>query len=165
MTAERWLSDDDAIALIRTRIGGSIGRARAELKKAKASGEIRSPPGPVYLLTDDGIVGFSNRPGTPWYRAPDVDSEISEDDLLDWLARTYEPIQATAGKPARRPKPKSAGATEIINALWPRGIPSADTLPDKVLCKQVRDEYTRARGAPFAGSDKTIIRAARPLRG
>jgi hypothetical protein len=94
-----------AAELVRERLGCSVGRSHAELRKALASGEVRHDPacgymtidGQVLLAADDGILTAS-RNGFP--------SRISADDLIDWLDQKF-------GKPS---------PAEIRRAAKARGV-------------------------------------------
>jgi hypothetical protein len=100
--SEQWLTFREAVEIVRAHLGASIGRSEAVTNAARASGEVRfqNPADPVLLLADDGLVGMSLRPGgqdkagiaangrPTMHRAASTDmSQISKDDLLDWLRR------------------------------------------------------------------------------
>jgi hypothetical protein len=68
---EKWVSFSNATALIRQRLECSAGRAEAILKQARDSGEVRS-------FDAEGSLGV----------------QVSYDDLIDWMGRTYPPEPA-----------------------------------------------------------------------
>ncbi|WP_143035618.1 hypothetical protein [Bradyrhizobium sp. Rc2d] len=102
---DRWLTPEQAATLIRQRVGGSVGRSQGILGAARSSGEVRSRASadPVLLMADDGVVGMDMRPGAQNKGGVNSDGKpvvhhlsadasgarISEDDLLDWLARNH----------------------------------------------------------------------------
>jgi hypothetical protein len=62
-------------------------------------------------------------------------------------------LKQRPGKKRRRPQFENALAA--IRARYPNGVPDQTTVPNKILCRLVRE---KAAGDP--GSDDTILRAA-----
>jgi len=93
-----WLAREQAVTIIRERVGGSVGRSQKILQDARAAGEVRfrADPGPVLLTKDDGILGFSMKPGSlisDGLRDQAAINQISSEDLLDWLDRNHPQLQ------------------------------------------------------------------------
>jgi hypothetical protein len=109
--SEQWITFDEAAEIVRTHVGGSIGRAQKMAREAQASGEVRIQ-NTVCLWADDGLVGMDLRPGaqekhgvtrdgTPILHKPTQPLlQVSKDDLLDWLTRQAQvPPRASARYP------------------------------------------------------------------
>lgn len=73
---EAWLTDDEAVELLRERYGVSIGKAEAMLAEARKSGEVRS----TEVTGNDGLVRFDQVPGA----IESMPSRRSKDDLVCW---------------------------------------------------------------------------------
>jgi hypothetical protein len=115
----QWLTQSEAIEKIRALLGANIGRSEAVLRAARASGEVRfqNPADPVLLMADDGLVGMDMRPGAQSKSGISGDGkaivhkisrsqnsfQISEDDLLDWLNRSYPESKPKAQRGGRPP--------------------------------------------------------------
>ena len=98
MTAERWLSFQQAVQVAIHHGGISIGRAEHLVRSAKASGEVRIKKyyDPVLLTAEDGIVGMDLRPGAMKVTADGKEllrgiDQLDGDDLRDWLRRHLSP--------------------------------------------------------------------------
>ena len=130
MAEDLWLSDAEAIHLIRLRLGGSVGYSKEMLRKARASGEVQSIlDRPVYLLAaDDGVVGLSQIPGA--HSAPAQPRCYNKDDLLDWLDRQVPPDKPV-GAPKQRRRLKSASVERAIREIWGERGPTEET-PDEI---------------------------------
>src|SRR5690349_16460493 len=128
---ERWLTPEEATAVVRNRVRGSIGLSERILKDARLSGEVRvrAAERPVLLTTDDGIIDFNLRPGAlnagggPNGRYKLESETISEDDLLDWLGRNHPAtsLDKLAGTSPRAAS-KIEAAKEGIAACFPEGL-------------------------------------------
>ena len=111
---EQWLTFDEAVALTRSRIGGSVGRAEATLRRARDSGEVRSrydyTRHPVLLTADDGILDISLRPGAlnKGGVKSDCGEVVSKDDLEDWLDRLTPRMKVS------KPKHRYASDTPLL---------------------------------------------------
>jgi hypothetical protein len=119
---DKRLSFQAAAEIVRGRVGGSVGRSHAELRKALALGEVRHEPahpsilidgtlGPLFAY-DDGMLDMNLRPGAmnkggvspdgkllvqPDDR-PRVEgwpSRISQADLVDWIDRYHPETKPT----------------------------------------------------------------------
>jgi hypothetical protein len=169
MSAEQWISFQQAVKIVRVRLNASIGRAEAVVRAARASGEVRSRPNrdaDVVLLTaDDGIVGMSLRPGAK-HRMEEFTTVVplsSRSDLLDWLDR-----QGPQPKPkpaeTKRPQDKRQRARLAIKARWPNGAPDRTALPNKLFCaevnKQLKADCEKLGIAHTDADSTTILRAA-----
>jgi hypothetical protein len=162
MSAEHWLTLEEAEEAIRRRLDTSVGRSRALLQTARASGDVRSyDASPVFLSDNDGIVGFSRRPGA--LSRVNEELRFSQADLMDWLDRQAQQAKpATKVKKQSRTQIKRGRAKEAIKALWPNEMPK--DLPNMVVIKQVGDwlrDDCKKRNIRHGdiGSD-TILRAA-----
>jgi hypothetical protein len=92
--SERWLTIDEASAIVRSHLQSSAGRAEAVLETARKSLEVRTDE-PIFL-NDDGVVGL-RPPIQIGFR------RFSEVDLLDWLDRSYPPEAKPKARPGGRP--------------------------------------------------------------
>src|SRR5580704_19644002 len=100
MSEEAWLTFPEAVQIVRSRCGTSIGRAEALVLAARKSKDIRPKPSRerFYLIGDDGL--------DP---KPDLKAgRFSRNDFLDWLDR-HEPRSApTSPTPAATPTRRKA---------------------------------------------------------
>jgi hypothetical protein len=115
---KQWLTFNEAVEIVKARLGSSVGRAESVTNAARASGEVRfyDPAFPVLLIADDGLVGMDLRPGAQRKAGISADGkqivhetlasqsacQISSDDLLDWLNRQFpvaEPKARRGGRP------------------------------------------------------------------
>ena len=74
MPAEEWITFPEAVEIVRDRFKCSVGRAQALARQARASGEVRTKPGPGWMAFDDGCMGI-------------ICDLFNKDDFLDWLGR------------------------------------------------------------------------------
>jgi hypothetical protein len=89
--------------------------------------------------------------------------EVCRADVTNVLCTGREqgmPAQPTAGKTsaARRSRPTRDRAQQIIEELYPQGVPEPATLPNALLCRLVGAKL-KELGLPQA-SDDTILRVA-----
>lgn len=152
--SERWLSPDEAVALVRGRIGGSIGLATSTLKLARKSGEVRVTAPPVLLIADDGVVGMDLRPGAQNKGGVTADGKptfydleparpqisINEEDLLDWLTRNHGPAATNA------PPMRQASTQEIRSAMFSIANDPANDRPNVKQLAKLVVAHLRAAG-------------------
>jgi hypothetical protein len=111
---DQWITFEDAVGLVRSHLGASIGRSQAVARTARSSGEVRTRKRsltenePVLLTNDDGLMRWNQR--SP---APDLDPAgarlFNKADFLDWLNRQAPaPIAPAAAAPAETVTDKSA---------------------------------------------------------
>jgi hypothetical protein len=171
--SEQWITFEEAVDIVRAHLGASIGRSQAMTNAARASGEVRfqNLADPVLLLADDGLVGMSLRPGSMncsgvtadgrsiIHRATSANmSQVSKDDLLDWLSRQQFPDQKPDSKPAvRRTPPEQARALKAMKAIYGR-IPPQNEVSNPVLEHAV-NKYLKQEGLKAVKKD-AIQRAA-----
>jgi hypothetical protein len=134
MAGEQWISEAEAVAIIRARIKGSIGRAEAILRRALATDEIRAEP--KLLLCENGIMTRDNRYENQWFLALPRPA-ISKDDFLDWLDQNVKEDTKSHGR--RKTPVMQNRAREALAALWPDGVPDQSKLPNKYLTKLVNE--------------------------
>jgi hypothetical protein len=165
--SEQWLTFDEAAEIIRGRLGIGRGHAERIVRDAAASREIRrkSSPAPVLLTTDDGNIDFSMRPGALNKGGVNADRNsgnlLNEDDLLDWLNRTYPEDKPVAPNGSRRGARAKADWDAFELALRQRieqlGFPHEDNdYPDWRLQADVE-----RWGAEFLEDRKEPIKEAR----
>ena len=108
MTQDAWISFREATELTKTRLNASAGHAEALVRRAVASGEVRTQAPPILLAADDGVVGMD-------LRAMDQagTERLSELDLVDWLDRNSP---TTTSKP--RPQLDRERAKAAAFAIW-----------------------------------------------
>jgi hypothetical protein len=166
--SETWLSFREAVALVRDRIGASIGYAEALVMRARKSGEgVRIKRAPVLLGADDGLTNFNFKAILAGAAdgMNDPPGGMSEADLLDWLRRNV-PKNGKGGDPSKRKRvqPMRDEGRKAIAGAFPDGMPNRAELPDKRFCDRARQWYDadRAkRGVPFIKlHDDAILRAA-----
>jgi hypothetical protein len=166
------LSFQEAVEIIKQRLGASTGRSQKVLRDARASGEVRFRPDPnadydIFNLPP----GTMNKGGVTAVRASDMKEEklcFSKGDLVDWLDRQAVPARPPAGPEAAGPNGRTHRALDrakqAIKALWPEGVHSPALLPNKSLCGLVANwlkDDCKARGLPVDTiSADTILRAA-----
>jgi hypothetical protein len=166
MSKEQWLPPHAAAMVARQYSGGhagcSIGRSEELVRAAVASGEVRT--------VERGVEDFSQRTGSRVKKM----LFSNKDDLVDWLKR-QAPAAAEPLPPSARvsPSKKRAGnkraggkrADEAIKALWPKGPPDQQLLPNQLLYRDVIDwikkDCEKHRLKFFPISNDTILRAAR----
>lgn len=167
--SETWLSFREAVALVRDRTGASTGYAEALVMRARKSGEgVRIKRDPVLLGADDGLRNFNFRPGggVPADFMNDPPGGTNEADLVDWLRRNVPTTAAKAVTPKRRKRsrPLRDRAEEIIQILWPGGVPPATELLNDVLVQQVcdwhKDDCGKRQIKHVDLKGDTILRAA-----
>jgi hypothetical protein len=176
--SDDWITFTEAVEIVRAHLGASIGRSEAVTNEARASGEVRfqNSADPVLLLADDGVVGMSLRPGAQHKAGVTADgkpiihrtistsmSQISKDDLQDWLSRHHTEAAASP-EPKPRAQNKRSRVAVAIQELWPNGLPDQSLLSNSLLCKKVGDWLKadcQKQNVPVAiPSDDTILRAA-----
>jgi hypothetical protein len=136
---ESWLRPHEAVAIIKQRQGGSVGRAEATLRAAKDSGEVR--------CQDGWIQDFSVRP-----HGIRKISKPNKDDLLAWLDR---PPIAPPSRPRANRAPRSKLALEAAAEIWgPHGPPH---LPPQDIFKKVADHVQKHHGVEISKSQ--VLRA------
>lgn len=144
--SDRWLSRQQAVALIRERINGSIGRSGAILKRGEESGEIR-------VVIDD-----------PTCRTTPHLDLYSADDLIDWLDQ-QEPSQT---KPLASTKGRSGGKEALMRKLfakrWVGEVPNSIDLPNPHLFQEgdklLKEHFQTRDLKPFSVSHTVMLRAA-----
>lgn len=129
MAGEQWLSFAEAVQLVRERLDCSTGRAESIVRTARSSGEVRYPPqNPVLIGPDDGLMDFDMRHAALPSKI-EAPRNISANDLLDWLDRTY-PQDKPAAAPGRRGAKAKADWEAVGLALRDevkrRGAPGPD---------------------------------------
>lgn len=155
--ADIWITFDDALNIVRTTRGGSIGWAEALVRAALKSAEVRTKQPQVLLTADDGVVGMDLRPGAQIERAA---ARISKDDFVDWLDRNApaavngeaEPVAAEGGHLAKL-------ARDAAATIWPDGIPKHT--PPQVLFKRVADRVQQQHQVKIS---KSTVRRALGLK-
>lgn len=130
---------------------------------------------PTHLGPED--IDFENsRPLTPWSIPREKNRYLAGRWHIDWIelssadvARVLIPAssgdQPSAAMPyerSRQPRPKAqparGRALDVINVLYPDGVPKQASLPNKSLCHRVAARLRELK-LP-AVSDDTILRAA-----
>lgn len=179
MSDDQWITFDDVVELVSTRLDVSIGRAEFVTKTARASGEVRTRSRPiddndlVLLTNDDGLMSWNQKPGAaPNTVTRDRRLLFSKDDLLDWLGR-HERMAEPAHLPDPDPEPpalktrkryRRTRAEAAIKALWGDTVPDPTVLSNALLLKKVSDWLKadcQQRQIPVdIPSDETILRAA-----
>jgi hypothetical protein len=174
MAEAEWLPFEGLVQIVLARFNPSVGYAEEIVRKALASGEVRSrteADHPV-LVYDDGFPDINLRRVSPDGRllVPLVRPVgfYSVADFQDWLDRNPPEAKPVTRQPKSAAKPrkqdKRERAKEALKALWPDGVPDANTLSPKPLCAQVMTWLRadcRKRKIPWLDiSDKTILRAA-----
>jgi hypothetical protein len=96
---EKWLSRNEAVALVRSREPMSIGRAKAIVSTARKSGEVR-----VDVLNDEALSLLSFDPS---FAKAEIGPLYSKGDFLDWLDRNrpVPAVQGRAGAPTKHDWP------------------------------------------------------------
>lgn len=111
-----------------------------------------------------------SRPTKPWRVTRQSNFALPGDWSLDWIevaiadvtaalcagAQRQEPAQRPAGGSRARPAFESVQCAII--ELYPQGVPSQASEPNKILCRHVGNQL-KERGLPGV-SDDTILRAA-----
>jgi len=109
-----YLGFEEAMQIIKDRLGASGGWAQAILKEAFESDQVRYEydRDPVYLLPEDGLIDFDQTPGAKnvggnqWH-LPDAFSKalcFYEEDFLCWFSRHHQ-----ARMPLPAPRKGNAG--------------------------------------------------------
>jgi hypothetical protein len=177
MAEEQWLSFQEAVERIRSRLNTSIGKAQALLKAAVDSGEVRSkrPDEPVLLTADDALLDFNLRPGALNKGAMTMDGEkpsamqrmerlcFSNDDLDYWLDEQCAPQTTEPTAPSQPPQHQPAltkfqRAESAVKERWLGAVPA--TLQNKDLCVELRAHCEKLGVALDDISNDTILRAA-----
>src|SRR5262249_40030943 len=159
MADEQWLSFQELVELVPSLLPDvSIGRAEAIVKEALASGQVRSRPGRLLLLSNDGIIGMDLRPGAinkggEGRGLAVADSKTSKEDFLDWLGRHYPEAKVqTQGKIADLVSLALKSADDSVihqeitavydeadkNGVW---APNINELPKQVMPRLVARGY------------------------
>lgn len=144
MAKGQWLSFAEAVALVRDRLGCSIGKAQAVTRQADESDELRATRPRPKPIEDDGFVDLNDlRPRS-----------LSRDDLVDWLNRN-SPAQVRATQP--RPQPDRERAKAAAAAIWGTAGPPSHMV-NSLICREVAD-WLKRDGQKSDISNATILRA------
>jgi hypothetical protein len=145
VSREQWFRFHEAVALVRQRRPGSIGKTEALVRAAAASGEVRS--------LARGVEDYSQG-----HRRVVKISVLNKDDLLDWLDRHEPRPQPAETKPiAMRKQNKRDRAKAAAQSIWGTDGPPSH-LENSVICKEVCAEFKK-RGEKANMDDATILRA------
>jgi hypothetical protein len=166
--SEEWLTDAEAEEFFRSLRPMSIGKAQAEVRAARASGEVRlelvePAADPVYyLISDDVFLGMDVRPGARNKGGITQDDlrRLNKDDLLYWFNQRYPPPPAPPARAPREQVDRDA-AKRVINVLYST-LPDARKLPNKKLHAEVNG-HLKANGEKALSLD-TVVRAAKEIR-
>jgi hypothetical protein len=82
---------------------------------------------------------------------------FNAEDLHYWLSAAASTEEAPSTK--KRAQPQRQRAKEVIDALWPDGVPPQNELRNASLLKGVND-HLKKNGSPESISDESILRAA-----
>jgi hypothetical protein len=177
--SDEWLSDHDAVVLIRKARQVSEAVAVKRLVEACAEGTVRArqrgcwePQGfglsiPAYVWRDahfaDGVLFEA---GTDIYTHPGEQGgyghgvngiiEFNAEDLHYWLSAA--PSTKAARSTKKRARPPREAAKAVIDGLWPDGVPEQYELRNALLITRVKEQL-KSNGSPEISED-TILRAA-----
>jgi hypothetical protein len=168
--SNKRLSFQEAAELVRERIGGSVGRSHAELRKALASGEVRHEPahplisidGKVgnMLVYDDGAIEMNLRPGPMnWVKRGAAregwPSRTSQADLVDWLDRHHpqaKPTESwrheTPAEATKPPAPSVPAARKDCSAITYRRH-FEDVMKTTGMTPRIKDDTAWAKNEGF----------------
>lgn len=148
MTQDAWISFREATELTKTRLNASAGHAEALVRRAVASGEVRTQAPPILLAADDGVVGMD-------LRAMDQagTERLSELDLVDWLDRNSP---TTTSKP--RPQLDRERAKAAAFAIWGELGPPKH-LANILICRDIAERLKKDGQNPDDISTATMLRA------